>query len=253
MLKILVWGIGGRLGKMLVDTIKNDGSVVLAGGVDPFADPKAFDVPVFKSAADISVSADVIVDFSRHDSINDILPYSIENNLPAVICTTAHTEQEMDLIKEASKNIPIFKARNMSLGINLLMNLVKKAAAILGEKFDVEIIEQHHNIKADSPSGTALSIAEAINEVFDSEKEFVFGRHDNAKRRDKAEIGIHAVRGGTVVGKHEVLFMGNDEVITVSHEAQSKAVFCEASIKAAKFLVEQPAGLYNMNNLLEKA
>lgn len=251
-MNILINGIGGKMGKMLIDGLANDIEATLVGGVDKFADASKFDVPVFKSAKDINVKVDALIDFSRPDALDDILAYIIPNKIPAVICTTGFTKEQLAQIEDASKVVPIFRSSNMSIGINLLIDLVRKASLLLKEDCDIEIIEQHHNQKVDSPSGTAISIANAINEEFDNNKEFVYGRHETNKKREKKEIGIHAIRGGTIVGKHDVLFIGQDEVVTISHEAQSRAVFAKGAIRAAKYLctVKTP-GMYDMQDLVK--
>ncbi|MEG1963820.1 MAG: 4-hydroxy-tetrahydrodipicolinate reductase, partial [Clostridia bacterium] len=207
MIKVLLWGIGGRLGKAVFDTISTKEEYQVVGGVDKFADSSKYDVPIFKQASEINVKADIIIDFSRPDAVYDILPFAIQTKTPVVIATTGHTDKDMDFIKNASNEIAIFKATNMSLGVNLLINLCKKASQFLADGVDIEIIEEHHNLKVDSPSGTALTIAKSINEQFDNNKEMVYGRHSTNARRQPKEIGIHSVRGGTVVGKHSVLFL----------------------------------------------
>jgi len=251
-MNILINGIGGKMGKMLIDGLANDVEATLVGGVDKFADASKFDVPVFKSAKDINVKVDALIDFSRPDALDDILAYIIPNKIPAVICTTGFTKEQLTQIEDASKVVPIFRSSNMSVGINLLIDLARKASLLLKEDCDIEIIEQHHNQKVDSPSGTAISIANAINEEFDNNKEFVYGRHETNKKREKKEIGIHAIRGGTIVGKHDVLFIGQDEVVTISHEAQSRAVFAKGAIRAAKYLCTVKApGMYDMQDLVK--
>lgn len=251
-MNLLIWGIGGKMGKTLVECLENDEQATITCGVDKFADPSSFNVPVFKNASDINVDVDVLIDFSRPDALDEILEYALKNNVGCVLCTTGYSEAEEAKVNEASKCIPIFRSSNMSVGVNLLINLCRKATQVLNEDFEVEIIEQHHNLKVDSPSGTALSIANAINEEFNNEKEFVYGRHSKTQRRQRSEIGIHAVRGGTIVGKHDVLFIGKDEIVTIAHEAQSKAVFAKGAIKAAKFLNNKKPGMYNMQDLINE-
>ena len=252
MTNVLIWGIGGRMGRTLLECLNKNSNANAIGGVDKFANKADFNIPIFKSVSEINVKADVIIDFSRAEAIYDFLPYAKENKIPAVLCTTGYSELDLDYISEMSKEIPLFKSSNMSIGINLLIDLVKKATNLLGENFDIELIEQHHNVKVDSPSGTALSIANAINEEMNNTLEFKFGRHDSNERRKKNELGIHAVRGGTVVGKHEVLFLGNDEIITIKHEASSKAVFAEGAVKASIFMTSiKTPGIYNMNDLIQ--
>lgn len=251
MINTLIWGIGGKMGRMLMECIKSYPELNLACGVDKFADEKNFQVPVFKNAIDINVDVDVIVDFSRPEALGEILTYAMSKNIPAVLCTTGYTFEQEKLVAEAAKVIPVFRSSNMSIGINLLIELCKKATNVLKENFEIEIIEQHHNQKVDSPSGTALSIANAINEEYNNSKPYVYGRHSKNEKRTREEIGIHAVRGGTIVGKHDVLFIGDDEVITLSHEAQSKAVFANGALRAAIYLttVEKP-GIYEMKDML---
>ena len=251
-MNILIYGIGGKMGKMLIDGLANDQEATLVGGVDKFADPKNFTVPVFKSAADINVKVDALIDFSRAEALDDILAYATKNKVPSVICTTGYSDAQLKQIEEASKIIPIFRSSNMSLGINLVIDLCRKASQLLKEDCDIEIIEQHHNQKVDAPSGTAIAIANAINEEYSNEKEFVYGRKETNKKREKKEIGIHAVRGGTIVGKHDVLFISQDEVVTIAHEAQSRAVFAKGAIRAAKYLTTlTKPGIYNMQDLVQ--
>ncbi len=253
MTNVLIWGIGGRMGRTLLECLNKNEYTTAVGGVDKFANQADFNIPIFQNISDINIKADVIIDFSRAEAIYDILPYAKENKIPVVLCTTGYSELDLDYINEMSKELPLFKSSNMSIGINLLIDLVKKATNLLGENFDIELIECHHNVKVDSPSGTALTIAEAINEEMNNTLEFKFGRHDTNERRKKNELGIHAVRGGTVVGGHEVLFLGNDETITIKHEANSKAVFAEGAVKASIYMstIKTP-GIYNMKNLIEE-
>jgi 4-hydroxy-tetrahydrodipicolinate reductase len=253
-MNILVNGIGGKMGKFLVDLLSLDEEATLVAGVDKFADPKNFSVPVFSSFKDVKdVKVDALIDFSRPDALQDILDYSLKNNVAAVICTTGLSDEQINSIKEASKKVPMFRSSNMSVGINVVIELCKKASKILNEDVEIEIIEQHHNQKVDAPSGTAIAIADAINEEYNNEKNFVYGRSSKNQKRDRNEIGIHAIRGGTIVGKHDVMFIGHDEIVTIGHEAQSRAVFAKGAIKAAKFLysVKKP-GLYNMSDLVNQ-
>ena len=250
MIKVLIWGIGGRMGKNILESISSFDNVQAVGGVDKFADPSQFSVPVFKSGKDINVEADVIIDFSRPDALDEILDYALAHKTGIMLATTGYSAAQQQAIDKASQSIAVFQSSNMSLGVNLLIELCRKAVSFLGEDFEVEIIEQHHDQKIDSPSGTALSIANAINEEFDNSKEFVYGRHDKNNRRTKSEIGIHAVRGGTIVGKHDVLLIGKDEVITISHEAQSRAVFAQGAIRAGIFLSTKKNGKYSMKDML---
>ena len=250
-MNILIWGIGGKMGKMLVEGLSSDKEATLVGGVDKFADPKAFNVPVFKSADEINVKVDALIDFSRAEALDEILAYATKNKVASVICTTGYSDAQLKQINDASKLIPIFRSSNMSLGVNLLIDLCRKASQVLKDDCDIEIVEQHHNQKVDAPSGTAVSIANAINEEYANEKEFTYGRHETNKKREKKEIGIHAVRGGTIVGKHDVMFIAQDEIITIAHEAQSRAVFAKGAIRAAKFISFKEPGMYNMQDLVK--
>lgn len=250
MTRYIIWGIAGRLGHTVMDCIAKTDNAELVCGIDKFADQKNFSIPVYPDTKGLKVNADVVIDFSRPDAIFDILPFCEDHNLGAVLCTTGYTTKHQEYIEGYAAKLPLFQASNMSLGVNLLIDLARKASRTLGQKFDIEIIEKHHNIKVDSPSGTAITIAKAINEEFDNTKEFVYGRHGANERRKPQEIGIHAIRGGTIVGQHDVMFIGNDEVITISHEASSKAVFAEGAIKAGKFIKGRTPKIYNMQDLL---
>lgn len=249
MTKFIIYGIGGRLGQTLLNCIANDSDAEAVAGIDKFCDKTLFSIPVYDNG-EVTEKADVIVDFSRPDAVYDILPMAYAKKMAVVLATTGYTDEHEKFIADFADKIAIFKASNMSLGVNLLIDLARRATKALGTKFDIEIIEKHHNIKVDSPSGTALSIAKAINEESDNEYEYVYGRHSRNERRKINELGIHSVRGGTIVGEHEVLFIGNDEVITLSHQATSKAVFAEGAIRAGKFLAGQAPGIYDMIDLL---
>lgn len=245
-MKIIISGIGGAMGKVLFDAIKNDGTAECVAGVDKFADKNAFNIPVYGSFNEIAVNADCIIDFSVHNAVYGYIPYAVKTKTPCVIATTGFSPDELALIDGAAKEIPILQSGNMSIGINLLVNLAQKAAEFLGSKADIEIIEMHHNKKTDAPSGTALMLANAIK---NGESEFVYGREGITGKRKGNEIGIHAVRGGTIVGKHDVMFIMNNEIVTLSHEADSKAIFAQGAIKAASFLIGKPAGKYSMKDL----
>jgi 4-hydroxy-tetrahydrodipicolinate reductase len=250
MIKVLIFGISGKMGHMIYSQLQNHEKLKVVAGIDRYAVKIDFDVPVFPDVKNCAILPDVIIDFSRPESLSDILAYTTLNVVPAVLATTGYSTEQLEQISQASKIVPIFMTSNMSLGVNLLISLSKQAAGFLGNGFDVEIVEQHHNQKADAPSGTALSIARAVNEVFSEDKDFVYGRCGNSSKRRPSEIGIHAVRGGTIVGKHDVMFIGNDEVITVSHEAQSRQVFAAGAIRAAEYIVGKKPKIYGMNNLL---
>lgn len=249
MVNIGIVGCNGRMGHFVADAVEQNNQTNALFGVDAFGE-SSYSFPVYKSFSDIKEAPDAIIDFSNPALLDDMLGYAVKNSVPCVICTTGYSQEQVDKIKVASEQIAIFYSGNMSLGINLLIELAKEAAKVLGNSFDIEIIEKHHNLKVDAPSGTALMIADGISDVLDEEPQYVYDRHSYRKKRSKNEIGIHAVRGGTIVGEHEVIFAGHDEVVTVTHQAQSKEVFAVGAVNAAVFLASQKAGMYNMGNLL---
>lgn len=247
-MKILLWGACGRMGRNVAELVQNGDDEIVCG-VDFRPAPMPF--PVYQSAGEIKETADAVIDFSSVQSLAERLDYCKSHRLPIVLAATGYSEADEALIASAAKSIPVFRTGNLSIGINLLQLLAKKAAEILGDTFDAEIIERHHNQKKDAPSGTALMLAKSINEGFGGEKENVYGRHGIVGARAGREIGIHAVRGGTIVGEHEVSFAGEDEIVTLSHSARSRKVFASGALKAAKWLVSQSAGrCYDMNDLL---
>lgn len=251
-MKLLIWGFLGRLGQTLCSDAKNKDYIDLICGFDKFAKENFINNhKVYNDVSKIDEKFDFIIDFSKPESIDELLDFAISNKTPLVIATTGHTEEQLKKIELASKKIAIFKSSNMSLGVNLLIELAKTATKVLEDNYDIEIIEQHHNIKVDSPSGTAITIAENINSVCKNSKEYIYGRSSKNQRRNKNEMGIHSIRGGSVIGKHDVLFLGNDEFITLSHEAQSKSIFTEGSLKAAQFIKDKKPGYYSMSDLLK--
>lgn len=249
MTRIILSGCNGKMGQAIVKAVADREDAVICAGVDIFTDC-GYDFPVFNEFAKIDTDADCIIDFSNPVVLDGLLSYALEKKLPAVICTTGYSTAQVEQIKEAAKEIAVFHSGNMSLGINLIIELSKKAASVFGSAFDIEIVEKHHNQKIDAPSGTALMIADGISEVMEKEPQYVYDRHAYRKKREKNEIGIHSVRGGTIVGEHEVIFAGHDEVLTIKHEAHSKEVFAVGSINAAVFLNGKGAGLYSMSDLL---
>ena len=251
MLNVLLNGCCGRMGQSIARQLSDNESVKILAGVDPAGVAYA-DFPVYRSLFDVSEKADVIIDFSNHSGTGALLEYALRNSLPVVLSTTGHTREELVLVEEASKQIPVFRSANMSLGINVLMTLCKNAAEILKDGFDIEIVEMHHNQKLDAPSGTALLLADGINSVLEERAEYVYDRHSTREKRTKHEIGMHAIRGGTVVGEHSVIFAGTNEVLTLSHSAGSREVFASGAIKAAEFLVGQKPGLYNMDHMISQ-
>lgn len=257
MTRILLSGCLGRMGRAVQEAAEQSGGrFTVISGVDPFAsEGTVLPFPVYTSVSEIPRGAerpDVIVDFSHHSALPALLGYATDAEIPIVVATTGHTEEELSQMHAASEKIAVFYSRNMSLGVNLLILLCKKASEVLGEDFDIEIIEKHHNKKLDAPSGTALMLADAIKETFNGEKDYVYERQSVRRARDKREIGIHAVRGGTIVGEHDVLFAGKDETVTLSHKATSREVFATGALKAAEYLPTKSAGLYDMNDLLQE-
>ena len=246
MLKIIINGYSGSMGKVLTKCANEDSELEIVCG----ASKDDLDVPfkIYHKMSDVEELADVIIDFSHHSTIEDTLSYAIKTKTPIVIATTGFNDEELTKIKKASNIIPIFHSSNMSLGVNVLVKLVKEAAKSLNG-FDIEIIEKHHNKKLDAPSGTAVMIANGVKEVL-PDSEYIYGRHGRSDKRSSNEIGIHAIRGGTIVGEHTTIFAGHDEVVEIKHSAQSKDIFAKGAIAAAKFLVKQEAGYYNMNNML---
>mgnify|MGYP000157763997 FL=1 len=247
MLRVIINGYSGSMGKVLTKCVNEDSELQLVCG----ASRDELDVPfkTYLKMSDVEETADVIIDFSHHSTINDVLDYATKTKTPLVIATTGFNEEELGKIKEASSIIPIFHSSNMSLGVNVLVKLVKEAAKALNG-FDIEIIEKHHNKKLDSPSGTAVMIANGIKEVI-PDTECIYGRHGRSEKRSSNEVGIHAIRGGTIVGEHTTIFAGHDEIVEIKHTAQSKDIFAKGAMAAAKFLVNQEAGYYNMNNMLD--
>ena len=248
MIKILMHGCNGKMGRMITDIVKNDENAVISAGVDAYtAVPN--DYPVFDSLEKCDVDADVVIDFSNAGAVDGLLDYCVEKKLPVVLCTTGLSEEQLEKVKTASRQIPILKSANMSMGINLLLKLLAEAAKVLGPAgYDIELVERHHNQKVDAPSGTALALADSINEALDNKYTYVYDRSQVRKKREKDEIGISAVRGGTIVGDHEVIFAGTDEVIEFKHTAYSRSVF--GTVEAAKFLAGQKPGMYDMGDVI---
>lgn len=251
MINILLNGCNGRMGQVITRLAGQDEEVVIAAGVDVVPDSIKNSYPVYGDLNDVSEKVDVIVDFSNIKGLPDLLKYAVSKNIPVVICTTGQSAEDKEMIKAASKKTAVLTSANMSIGINLILNLVKTAAKALEGSFDIEIIEKHHNQKVDSPSGTALSIAESINSALSSPKEYVYGRHSKNDKRSSNEIGIHAIRGGNIVGDHTIIFAGAGEVIEISHSALSRDVFGVGALKAAKFLYGKGPGLYSMDDVIK--
>lgn len=251
MLSVLINGICGQMGRNVYSACQaQSGAFTVAAGVDVSENASGFACPVYREIDDVKEAVDVVIDFSVPASTPNVLRFAQSRGIPAVIGTTGLGERELKLIRAASERIPVFQTGNMSLGVNLQLELVQLASATLGPDFDVEIIETHHRKKIDAPSGTALMLANAVSESIPDETELVFGRHEKNKRRADNEIGIHSVRGGTVVGEHQVQFIGNDEIVEITHRAFSKQVFVQGALRAAQYVCGKKNGLYNMKNVV---
>lgn len=250
MTRILMHGCNGKMGRMITELVKNDDSAVITAGVDTYTGIPN-DYPVFETVSQCDVEADVVIDFSNAGAMDELLDYCAEKKLPVVLCTTGLSEEQLEKVEKTSEKTAVLKSANMSLGINLLLKLLKDAAKVLGNAgYDIELVERHHNQKLDAPSGTALALADSLNEAMDHQYHYVYDRSSRREKRDKKEIGIQSVRGGSIVGEHDVIFAGQDEVITFSHTAYSKAIFAKGAILAAKFLKGKPAGLYDMSDVI---
>ena len=250
MVKILLSGCSGRMGQVITGLVKEDADAQIIAGIDLFAAPGC-DYPVFASPAECDLDVDVIIDFSSPAVFDALLDYSISHQVPAVICTTGLSEDQIRRLEEASAKVALLRSANMSLGINLLMKLLKEASAILSSSgYDVEIVEKHHNRKKDAPSGTAIALAESVNEGAGGIYEYIYDRSGRYEQRSPRELGISAVRGGTIVGEHEVIFAGTDEVITFKHTAYSRAIFAKGAVAAARFLSGKGPGLYSMSDVI---
>lgn len=249
MTRIIITGANGKMGKVLQSIIANREDCEIVAGVDlNTADNGVF--PIYASISEVKETADAVIDFSNPVLLDDLLAYSKSTKTPLVIATTGYNDDQKEKIIDASKTCPIFFTYNMSMGINLLANLAKKATEILGSDFDIEIVEKHHNQKIDAPSGTALMLADAICEVTPQPMKYEYDRHSKREKRTKNEIGLHAVRGGTIVGEHEIIFAGRDEIITLSHSARSKEIFAVGAVNAAVYMCGKDAGMYDMKELI---
>ena len=251
MVRAIMHGCNGKMGQVITGLVKNDAEIEFVAGVDAYTGI-ANAYPVFESIEKCDVEADVIIDFSNAKAVDNLLDYCVEKQVPVVLCTTGLSEEQLAKVEEASKKVAALKSANMSLGVNLLMKILKDAAKVLAPAgYDIELVEKHHNLKVDAPSGTALALADSINEAMNNEYTYVYDRSQTREKRSQKEIGISAVRGGTIVGDHEVIFAGTDEVIEFKHTAYSKAVFGKGAVEAAKFLAGKPAGRYDMSNVIK--
>ena len=249
MTKVILSGCCGKMGAAVTKAVSDRDDVQIVAGVDIF-ESDSLPYPVFSSISEVPCEADVIVDFSNPTALASILDFAKSKKISAVLCATGYTAEQNAMIEKASEDIAMFRSGNMSLGINLISELAKTAAKILGGSFDVEIVEAHHNLKLDAPSGTAIMLEKAVEEGLDYEPELVYDRHSRSQKRDKYEIGMHSIRGGTIVGEHEVVFAGNDEIIKISHTALSKNVFAVGAVNAAVFMKNKTTGMYNMSDVI---
>ncbi len=251
MIRLIMHGCNGKMGQVIGNIVAQDPEAELVAGID-MRDDGHNPYPVFTDINNCDVEADALIDFSAAPAVDGLLDYCVAHRLPCVLCTTGLSPQQLSKVEEASREVAILKSANMSLGINLLLKLLKDAAGVLAPAgYDIEIVEKHHNQKVDAPSGTALALADSINEECGNTYEYIYDRSQRREKRDKKEMGISAVRGGTIVGDHDVIFAGEDEVITFSHSAYSKAVFAKGAVQAGKFLAGKPAGLYNMSHVID--
>ena len=250
MIKMIMHGCNGKMGQVITNICKEDPEIEIVAGIDPYSGVQN-EYPVFANVADCELKADVVVDFAAAPAIDALLDYCVTHKLPVVLCSTGLSEEQLARVEAVSREIPVLKSANMSLGINMLLDLLQKAANILAPAgFDMEIVEKHHNQKVDAPSGTALALADSINEALENAYAYQYDRTQERKKREKYEIGIQAVRGGSIVGEHEVIFAGMDEVIEFKHTAYSKAIFGKGAVEAAKFLAGRCAGRYEMSDVI---
>lgn len=251
MTRIIMHGCNGKMGQVITGICNNDPEVEIVAGIDISDHIKTNPYPVFADINSCDVSADVVIDFASAKAVDTLLDYCKKNSLPLVLCTTGLTEEQINKVHEYSKETAILRSANMSLGINMLLKELKNVTRVLAPAgFDIEIVEKHHNQKLDAPSGTAIALADSINAELNNEREYVYDRSQVRKKRDPREIGISAVRGGSIVGEHDVIFAGTDEVITITHTAYSKAIFANGAVQAAKFLAGKPAGMYDMSQVI---
>lgn len=250
MTNIVICGANGKMGHTVAELVAQREDCQVIAGVDTYTKQYS-DFPIVESPQQLPQQPDVIIDFSNPASLDGLLEYGLLHNVALVLATTGYSDEQIAKIQAAAQQIPVFFTFNMSLGINLLVKLAKKAVSILGDQFDIEVVEKHHNQKIDAPSGTAIMIANAINAERDNQYHYVYDRHARRMKREKSEIGMHAIRGGTIVGEHDIIFAGQDEVITLSHSAASKRVFAVGAVNAAVFLKGKAAGMYDMAQLVE--
>lgn len=252
MIKIILCGCNGKMGQVISEIVGNDTEAQIVAGIDLNTEAKN-GYPIFTQIMECDREADVIIDFSHPSVLDDMLQYSVKKQIPLVLCTTGLSEEQITQVQDAAKQVAILRSANMSLGINILLKLIQEVAKVLAPAgFDMEIVEKHHNQKLDAPSGTALALADSLNQAMNQDYFYKYDRSAERAKRNKKEIGISAVRGGTIVGEHEIIFAGRDEVIELKHTAYSKAIFGNGAVQAAKFLAGQAAGLYDMSDVIEE-
>ncbi len=250
MVKMIMHGCNGRMGHVIADLVAADDAIEIVAGVDAFGE-STYSFPVFKTLSECNVDADVIVDFSNASAVDGLLDHCAAKGIPVVLCSTGLSDEQLSKVKETSGKVAILKSANMSVGVNALLKVLKEVSPIFAAAgFDIEIVEKHHNQKLDAPSGTAIALADSINESLSGEYDYVYDRSTRREKRPVKEIGISAVRGGTIVGDHDVIFAGQDEVVTLSHRAYSRAIFGKGAIEAAKFLAGKGPGMYDMSDVL---
>lgn len=251
MVKIIMKGCNGKMGQVITDLVREDDDAVIVAGIDQ-VDNRDNGYPVYQNLKECDIEADVLIDFSSVHGIDELLDEAIKRKLPIVLCTTGFSTEQLQLIEESSKKVAILRSANMSVGINTIMKILSSVSQVLADaNFDIEIVERHHNQKVDAPSGTALALAEVIQEALTEDYKYVYDRSQIREKRTKKEIGLSAVRGGTIVGEHEVIFAGTDEVIEIKHTAYSKAIFAKGAVQAAKYLAGKKTGMYNMSHVIE--
>ncbi|MCC8141254.1 MAG: 4-hydroxy-tetrahydrodipicolinate reductase [Lachnospiraceae bacterium] len=250
MIKVIMNGCNGQMGRVISDLCAAEEDTTIVAGVDINTE-KNYDYPVYEAITDCSEAADVVIDFSTASCVDGVIAHCVENRIPLVLCTTGLSDDQEEVVREAAREVAVLQSANMSLGINTLIELLKPAArALAGAGFDIEILEKHHNRKLDAPSGTALALADAVNEAMNDAYDYKFDRSSERKQRGKYEIGIQSIRGGNIVGEHEVMFCGTDEIVSLKHVANSRSIFAKGAIAAAHFLAGKPAGLYDMGDVI---
>lgn len=251
MIRMIMHGCNGRMGQMISDIVTKEEDVSIVAGIDVYGGKKN-DYPVFEKLESCNIEADVLVDFTGSAAFDGLMDWCVDKNMPCVLCSTGLNEIQLKRVEESAKKIAILRSANMSMGINTLMKVLKEVAPVFAKAgFDIEVVEKHHNQKLDAPSGTALALADSVNEAFEEKYEYVYDRSSRREIRPKKEIGISAIRGGTIVGDHDVIFAGTDEVVAFSHMAYSRAVFAKGAVSAAKFLAGKQAGMYDMADVIE--